>query len=479
MTFLTQSDIVAGLKTLGVQPGDRILVHSSLVALGRVEGGADAVIDALLEAVGPQGMVVMPTFACSAPFDRRTSSTGLGLLPERFWRRPGAVRSLHPTHSVAAVGREAEEIIRDHEKAPTAYAEGTPYYNLAMNGGKVLLLGVDQDRNTTLHTAEALAGSPYLSDIEATYIDERGQSVTIPVAAMAGPHRDFIGLDQLFRKAGVMMTGRIGKAVCRLLDGKGMLETALEALRLDPAAVLCGNPACADCVLQRGKIKAARLAGETFVLAAAAGDISDNWDDIEYALQGEGVRHVELTRKEYDQYRDALKKSDIKVAAVRARVGDEDALIRAASLEVPLVLPAASLEEIEAARAWNARKQAAVYIENSGPSSAFYRELYAADPGTPLLAFNPARFASAGEKPFLGIFNNGPLRKKTAHFYLDDATFDGDPALPGCGNGEVKEILSMLRCRSYEGVITLRSHVPGVAGFRQTAGAFWRLLEMI
>src|SRR5450759_4325859 len=120
---LTRADIVNGLRDVGLQLGDRVLVHSSLAALGDVDGGADTVIDALIEAVGTDGLVVVPTFACQPPFDRKTSATPLGAVADRLWRRPNAFRSLHPTHSVAAIGHGAEELVRDHEKAPTAYAE--------------------------------------------------------------------------------------------------------------------------------------------------------------------------------------------------------------------------------------------------------------------------------------------------------------------------------------------------------------------
>lgn len=187
---LTRADIIQGLKALGLQAGDKVLVHSSLVALGKVDGGPETVIDALLDTVGPEGLVVVPTFACKAPFDRRSSSTALGAIAEALWKRKEAIRSLHPTHSVAAIGKGAAELVKDHEKQPTAYAEGTPYVKIARSGGKILLMGVDQDRNTTLHAAEAIAGVPYMKDIEGTYVDDNGQPVTIPIAAMAGPHRD-------------------------------------------------------------------------------------------------------------------------------------------------------------------------------------------------------------------------------------------------------------------------------------------------
>jgi len=477
MEVLRKPDIVAGLRSLGLQPGDRVLVHSSMAALGKVDGGADTVIDALVEAVGPEGLVVVPTFACEAPFDPKSSATPLGAVPDRLWRRPEAVRSKHPTHSVAAIGKGAEELVRDHEKAPTAYAEGTPYHTLASTGGKILLMGVDQDRNTTLHTAEALAHSPYLVDIQATYIED-GREVTIPVAAMAGPHRDFIGLDPLFRELGAMRIGRIGTAVCRLIEAGAMLEAAIEALEADPAAVLCDNPACADCVMQRGKIKAARLAREDFTLAAIAGDISEDPEEIVRALQAEGINAVEITPHDFETFGDELREAGIRIVAVESAPDDERGANLAAEIGVAWIVPVSTTRDIDHAMALRAKTGAQLLIENDGAPSAFYEELYRGRENPPGLAFNPGGFARADEKPFLGVFYKSTLRKHAKHFYIDDySILDGEPALPGQGNGEVKEIISMLRCRGYDGLLTLRSADEGVPAFRETARAFWKLLD--
>lgn len=478
VVFMTKTDIVRGLRELGLLSGDRVLVHSSLAALGDVEGGADTVIDALLEAVGPDGLVMVPTFMANSPFDRKTSATGLGKIADTFWRRPNAIRSLHPTHSVAAIGAGAEDLIRDHEKAPTAYAEDTPYIRLAEMGGKLLLLGVDQDRNTTLHAAEAMSGAAYLDDIEDTYIDDNGKEVTIKIKGMAGPHRNFIALDRLFRERGVMTMGKVGKAVCRLMDMEHMMETALEALDLDPSAVLCENPECADCIMQRGKIKAARLAREDFTLAAVASDISDDAAQVLTAIQGEGISTLEITADEYPAYADLIGEAGVKIVAVRGKISDEKGAELAAKLGVPFIVPAGSVDEIGEASKMS-DKGAKVLVENTNAGSSVFREAYAELSNSPGLAFNPANFAAAGEHPFLSVFYRGLLRHQTKHFYMDDGTFGGKPTFPGRGNGEVAEILSMLRCRGYDGVITLRSHGGGAEAFKEAAGWFWRVLDNI
>jgi aminoglycoside 3-N-acetyltransferase len=451
-----------------------------MASLGQVDGGPDAVIDVLLETVGEDGLVVVPTFACDPPFDRRTSPTPLGAIPDRLWRRPNAVRSLHPTHSVAAIGRGAEELIGDHEKAATAYAEGTPYHTLATTGGKILLLGVDQDRNTTLHTAEALSGAVYLTDITGTYVDDNGKQVTIPVAAMAGPHRDFIGLDRLFREHGVMRMGNIGGAVCRLMDAGAMLEVAMQALKQDPAAVLCENPNCADCVMQRGKIKAARLARESFTLAAEflhLGDNDEEIDEIVAALKGEGISSLEVTVEEYRNWKDLLFAEAFSVAAIRGTPGDCRALELAATLHVPLVVTVVDRQDFDDLMRLTQHSSAQVLMVNDAHPSSFYEELYAEFPDAPRLAFSPAGFAAAGEGPFLDVFYEGKLRKQMEHFYIDDGCWIGPRTLPGQGKGEVKEIISMLRCRSYSGVMTLCQPYDGIDNFRATAAAFWDLLD--
>jgi aminoglycoside 3-N-acetyltransferase len=475
-TMLDTDSITIGLKELGVVSGDKILVHSSMAAIGDVDGGADTVIDALINAVGPDGMIVVPTFACVAPYDRRTSKTPLGAVSDRLWRRPGAVRSLHPTHSVAAIGKGAEELVKDHEKAPTAYAEGTPYYKLTQMGGKILLLGVDQDRNTTMHAVESIAHSPYLKDIQGTYIDDELQQITIPIADMAGPHRDFIGLDRLFRDRNIMRIGRIGGAVCRLIEAGPMLQVSLEAFQKDPAAVLCENPECKDCVMQRGLIKKARLKNEDFILAARASDISEHWDEILAAIRGEGIDALELSATEYLRFGKQIEEEKIKVVSICASATDAIGVAAARRLGVPLTMLVSSKEGFNVACETQASGVKTLMI-NAGMPSSFYAGLYGDNLDVPGFGFSPSQFAVAGEKAFLQVFYKGTLRKHTEFFYVDDGTFSGHPTLPGKGNGEVKEIISMLRCRSFAGPMVLRSHTAGVTGFRKTAAAFWDLLD--
>ena len=109
----TKDDLMRGLKEMNIDPRGTLLVHSSMKAIGPVEGGADAVLDALSEYM-KDGLLVLPTHTWATVKDERNvfdvlrEPSCVGILPELFRKRPGVVRSLHPTHSVAALGREAD-----------------------------------------------------------------------------------------------------------------------------------------------------------------------------------------------------------------------------------------------------------------------------------------------------------------------------------------------------------------------------------
>ena len=134
--MITRSRLVADLRRLGVEPGMDLMVHSSLSAIGYVEGGADTVVDALLEAIGRRGTLMMPSFNHRAAqvYNPMTTPTTNGAIPDAMWRRKEAVRSLHPTHPVAAIGPRAEEYCRDHLEVGI-WAQDSPIGKLVHSGG--------------------------------------------------------------------------------------------------------------------------------------------------------------------------------------------------------------------------------------------------------------------------------------------------------------------------------------------------------
>jgi aminoglycoside 3-N-acetyltransferase len=248
-TVVTRQDIVHGLHALGLQPGDSVLAHSSLSSFGHVEGGADAVIDALIETVGPQGTVLVPTLTGSEElcaenpplYDPAATPCWTGRIPETFRQRAQAVRSLHPTHSVAAIGARALELTAGHEFSVTPCGPDSPYGRLAQIGGYVLLLGVAHHSNTTFHLAEELAGVPYHMQpgLVAARIVEDGQPRAIHLMIHRyGAARNFARMEPLFRERGIQRDAWIGDAHVRLVDAGRMVEVTRQALLQDPTILL-------------------------------------------------------------------------------------------------------------------------------------------------------------------------------------------------------------------------------------------------
>jgi aminoglycoside 3-N-acetyltransferase len=482
---VTKQQIVDDLRRLGLKAGDSVLVHSSLSSIGRVEGGAETVIEALLAVLGPSGTLLMPSFNWLQPYDPDQPSR-MGAITEAFRRRAGVVRGLHPTHPVNAVGPRAEELLRDHVKSPTACGSDTPFGRLIATGGKILMLGVDHDRNTAMHSVEQEVEAPYLRDREASYLDADRQVRTVFLRHNAGPHRDFIGLDPLLCRTGAQVVGKVGGAVARLVDARAMREVMLAGLREDAALVLCDNPECEDCVKQRRAIRLARLAQESFTLSALASSVSAYPDEIAHELGRAGIADVVVDRlygrpvwmvSQARLRRAAItfEEEGIRIGAMHcspdsAAFAEQLARLRefgVATAIVPLPPdPGAFLEMAGGAT---------VLFENAGqPSSVIARVL--GDEAGECVAFNPAAFALAGEKPFLDIVNQTSFRRRIGLLYLTDTTFGGRYTRPGRGNGEVKELLSVLRCRSFAGRVVIATG-PGGPCFRDLVDGFWELMD--
>jgi aminoglycoside 3-N-acetyltransferase len=240
---VTKEDIKAGLSSLGLRSGDSVGVHSSLSSFGYVEGGADAVIDALVETVGSQGNVVMSTHSANLsedmrtpeltamgiswlmkilPYDPEKTRVTTGIIPETFRKRKGVVRGLHPSLSVAASGPNANVL-----------SEG--WHRLLEADGYILLIGVGLDRCTAMHLAEKRVRFP----------DRILKKITPPKWFVEkypenewewdiGPYPDFAKLTQPCFERGIMKTVKVGNAPLKLVMLKDLIDLYVEYLEKDP-----------------------------------------------------------------------------------------------------------------------------------------------------------------------------------------------------------------------------------------------------
>lgn len=152
---VTRERLVADLRALGVQPGMDLMVHSALSRLGQVAGGAETVVDALLEAIGPEGTLMLPSFnhALARVYNPLATPGINGAIPEALRGRPEAVRSRHPSHPVIAIGPKSEALCRGHLEAGV-WGQDSPIGRLIHGGGWLLGLGVGNEACTAYHVAE-------------------------------------------------------------------------------------------------------------------------------------------------------------------------------------------------------------------------------------------------------------------------------------------------------------------------------------
>lgn len=245
------ADLARAFAGAAVERGDSVLVHSSLSSLGWVDGGADTVVEALVASVGLDGTVLFPTLTGSGEdspasppvFDVRSTPCWTGAIPEAARNRPDAVRSLHPTHSVVAIGRLDRWLTSDHRHVRTPCGFGSPYDKLAGIGGKIVLVGVTQAVNTSFHMAEEMAGAPYvLQDwpMDITMTGTRGEPVVMHGTHLHrhGVKRDYDSLEPELIRLGICHVRQVGEAEVRVVDAMLLRMFLVRKLLEDPLAVL-------------------------------------------------------------------------------------------------------------------------------------------------------------------------------------------------------------------------------------------------
>lgn len=268
---VTEDILIQELKRVGIPQGDNLIVHSSLKSLGYVHGGAQTVINALLRTIGSGGTLMMPTFTFSLPmwnmppYEKATSPSRVGRLTEVFRQMPGVLRSDHPSHSAAAFGPLAEELVSDHLQC-SPLGRNSPFEKFYRHGGKILLLGTRQDTNSILHLCEVLAELAYLEvaftpgqNFEiAAMKNEKGEIVEFRLYQVPGCSRGFTQCEPYLRAEGVLKDVTICKSQSQLLDVKALVETMVRKLHEEPDLLLCRTVDCSICPRRRQTIRAKR-----------------------------------------------------------------------------------------------------------------------------------------------------------------------------------------------------------------------------
>ncbi len=479
--MLTKGDIESGLRDLGLMTGDHVLVHSSLSSLGPVEGGAATVVDAFLEVLGPDGTLVVPTFG------------DFGAIMEEVKRRPGVVESIHPRASVAAVGGKATEVCQDHWKAEMAHTEGTPYARIGDLGGYVCLLGVDQDRNTTLHAVESMLRLSYLNRTQEHTFDTPEGEVTRSWDYFPGPHRDFIGLDAMLRRQGIVKLGRIGRSAVRLMKSKELVDYLFEFGKTHPDFALCDNPNCEACIDQRADLFRTRWEAEDFTLVTSASLAGRYVPEMIENCRAVGIGHVEIDALQGRPLQSLgaarivsavqeLTDGGCVVTALRGYTccNVEDILAAALNSGVGrVVLPLAGPNECLIEVASESEIQLSFYHVHLSTTDAHDAIQHLRAAGVLAnLTYCGGNFARLGEKPFHQM-HRARLKALTDQLDVSDVTYDGRPTELGRGNAEIKELISILRCSGFDGFMVLGAENRLAGGLRECVDRFLHLLDNV
>lgn len=238
----THDSLTRDLARLGIDPAGTLLVHASGKSVGEVPGGVDAIVGALVDFMAP-GLLVMPALswrfvdAANPEFSVLDTPGCVGSVPEHFRRRPGVVRSWHPTHSVCALGAESEAFVAGHEAFDTPCARQSPWGRLLDRRSKILFIGTGLSCNTFLHAVEEWQNVPgSLTETRQSLITVApdGRRIPVPSRRHAGNRsKHYARMEPLFLAADAVRLGRFGDASCHLADASLMEQVTRGCLEKD------------------------------------------------------------------------------------------------------------------------------------------------------------------------------------------------------------------------------------------------------
>ncbi len=266
MSGMTRSELLTLLQQLDLR-GNQLVVHAALSSLGEVDGGPRTFCEALIEAVGDRGTILMPAFTCREVMQRATGpdqprplafhpdlpvSRDLGVVAEAFRRLPAVVRSNHPTHSFAAWGRQARDVLStQRDNNPLG-----PLKKLNLVQGHVLLVGTTLQAATVIHLAEERAPLHYLQRCTAVRVNAAGYDERVVLEHVPGCSVAFGKLEPRLDPAKVRSVA-LPQGAARKIPIRYVVQLATKLLEADPAVFICDDPACVGCAPKREALAAA------------------------------------------------------------------------------------------------------------------------------------------------------------------------------------------------------------------------------
>ena len=259
------NEACSAFQRLGVAHGDTLLFHSSIKSIGWVDGGASAIAEALVSAVGPDGTLVAPTFTFARVpeavpvIDPATDGCDTGAINAAVLRRPEATRSLALTHSFAVIGPHQTDICDIPPEICPLGADG-PFGRLMELDAKILLLGVAYTHCTAGHFAEYLCQVPYretfVQHARIKTADGRLREADLvlygPKSGAPYPPRNFNRAGTLLEERGLVSIGTLGNAYLRLFRIRDFVSLVQEKWREGDNVLSWGPGQTENTVLKDG-----------------------------------------------------------------------------------------------------------------------------------------------------------------------------------------------------------------------------------
>jgi Aminoglycoside N3''-acetyltransferase len=253
----SKSDLVKDIAALRIQKNDTLLIHSSMKSIGAVDGGADAVLDAFIEylVLDGGGLLVFPTHTWATvpkdtdTYDPASTPSCVGLLTNLFMKRANTFRSLNPTHSIAAMGRDAEEYVKGEEKFPTPLGRGGCWHRLIERKAKILFIGCPLSKNTFIHGVEEWCGIANRLTPDAVVCKIKlpdGSIIERPTFRHQSPlpdiSKNYAKMEPVFFREGAAIEGKFGDARCVLCDAEKIAAITAHCLKKTPDLFLDETP---------------------------------------------------------------------------------------------------------------------------------------------------------------------------------------------------------------------------------------------
>lgn len=239
--FFTQKHLSQHLTELGIKTGDVIEVHASLKSVGYILGGAQTLLDAILEVIGLEGTLVMaaqswgnsePAYFENPPIEvemyevlrnthpayrgKQEDYRYMGDLVRAVQLRPNSYLSSHPIYGFIAMGKYAKWLTQSHGLAD-GFGMNSPLGKCLELRSKILLIGCDYDRATGMHLGEHLSGyRPY--QLQGARIFDKGVSLWARFLDMDYDSDDFIQVGHILEEKQRVIRGRLGNADVKLFN---------------------------------------------------------------------------------------------------------------------------------------------------------------------------------------------------------------------------------------------------------------------